>query len=481
MLQKIGERNIGEKQVRVPPKDRPSALCKKNEGPNSNNENTIIQNLPKIKAAEAWMERDLAKSGITVEMAEILNFELVGKEEITSILGFTPDTGDKPLWGYTIPYFDPESGEPILCPNEKPFIRIRLMSPAVIPDEDGKSKTAKYLSPKKAGMHPFITKAVHDKLMKNPETPVYLVEGEKKSIRASQEGIPVIGLCGIWGWMKGKGNKSLHSMLLPYMSSKRPVIVIYDSDATDTPEKTNAFNSCTTSLADTLLDYSTFLVRLDMPRLSTQGKTGLDDYFEKGKTLADFYSLLKAEETKLYPRPEIVLSGESIIEPAAIAAKALACRREFFLRVPNIKATDGTLVFRDEDGRMVPKTPIAMCSEIERVANIRKKTKKGKVKTKIIEQQSKEILHSRDFKTNCLKLTAITKYPVLVERDGDLRTIHGYDPETGIFASGVPVEGVDMENAVTTLRQLFCEFNFHAPSDEARFFANLISPSLVLS
>jgi hypothetical protein len=105
---------------------------------------------------EKWASSDWAKSGITPEVAQQLGFRCVREDEICDILGFRPRTENGICEGYAIPFIDPETRQPMLCPNGRPYIRIRMRYPAIL-----NADRAKYLSPKQAGQHAFIQAAVH--------------------------------------------------------------------------------------------------------------------------------------------------------------------------------------------------------------------------------------------------------------------------------------------------------------------------------
>ena len=212
-----------------------------------------------------WMIEDLAKSGISPELAKSLGFVPVEGARIGEILGFTPQTQGKPIQGYTISFSHPD-GSPLYYADGRQFIRIRMRFPHI--REDG--KPAKYLSPAESGMHIYILKKVQDYLASNPLAPLFLTEGEKKAICAwYNHNFPVIALPGIWGWMKGGGDKSINPELIPYILSGRKIYVIYDSDATETPEKVAAFHQCTADLANALFEYGATLYRVDLPKGGT--------------------------------------------------------------------------------------------------------------------------------------------------------------------------------------------------------------------
>ena len=107
-----------------------------------------------LLSLEDWAVQDWAKSGITPEVAQQLGFRCVREDEICDILGFRPRTENGICEGYIIPFLDPVTGQPMLCQNGRPYIRIRMRYAAIM----GIDK-AKYLSPKQAGQHAFIQAA----------------------------------------------------------------------------------------------------------------------------------------------------------------------------------------------------------------------------------------------------------------------------------------------------------------------------------
>jgi hypothetical protein len=46
-------------------------------------------------------------------------------------------------------------------------------------------------------------------ILKDPSTPIYIVEGEKKCLKGLQEGLSCIGLGGLWSWSDGSEEKNL--------------------------------------------------------------------------------------------------------------------------------------------------------------------------------------------------------------------------------------------------------------------------------
>ena len=117
----------------------------------------------------------------------------------------------------------------------------------------------------------------------HPDAPLYITEGEKKAAKAWLEGIPCIGIQGIYNWLANKddrpnGEKTLHPDfgLIPDLD-RRAVFMVYDSDALD-PEKKNAFDKCSADLAACLRARGVARYeKIILPSISGK-KTGLDDF-----------------------------------------------------------------------------------------------------------------------------------------------------------------------------------------------------------
>jgi hypothetical protein len=187
--------------------------------------------------------------------------------------GITPDEVEAMGWratptGYVIPYNNPAPVKAMTALSGEPFTRTRLRHP---------HGGCKYLSPKNGGIRCFIHPNAHEALTQTPDLPLYLTEGEKKAVCATLCGLPTIGLGGIWMWKSGKDDDSLNSDLVPYVTGGRDVVLIYDSDATETPKKTRDFADCARRLAVALEPYGCKLYRFDIPSNNGQ-KFGLDDW-----------------------------------------------------------------------------------------------------------------------------------------------------------------------------------------------------------
>lgn len=182
--------------------------------------------------------------------------------------------------GYCIVY-EAEDNTPILKPDGKPFSRQRFRPPY---PADRKGNRMKYATQPGSGNHLFVQQAVYSYLKENPDAPIYLTEGEKKAAKATKEGLPTIGLAGIWNWLAPRSERhavtdryKINDELTRFLHPNREVVIIYDSDALENSRKASGFDGNTLRLACELLAFQCSLYRVDIPQ-SGEDKIGLDDY-----------------------------------------------------------------------------------------------------------------------------------------------------------------------------------------------------------
>src|SRR5450759_417055 len=126
---------------------------------------------------------DLRKSGLTDDNIEQSGLKTAPPGQINNGLGFNiPGLSS----AYEIPYL-----------GFNGFSRYRVFY------EDGKSGP-KYLQRKDTGNNIYIPPMFDTAILSDPTKPLYFTEGEKKSLKGSQEGLPCIGVSGLWNW-KEKG------------------------------------------------------------------------------------------------------------------------------------------------------------------------------------------------------------------------------------------------------------------------------------
>lgn len=202
-------------------------------------------NITAGKEKASFLEKRLTKSGLTLKQGK--KYGLTENEQ-----------------GIIIPYYDPD-GNLKKDAKGRDYKRTRLKFP-----DDG----AKYKSEVNAGIRVYIPADVHSYLMNDNTIPVIITEGELKAIKATEDGFPTIGIGGNWLWKEKKGSNELNPDLVPYAIPGREFIVIWDSDATDNPN----FDNATRMFSRALAEYNCTLKRCDLPKVNSNGKTGLDDF-----------------------------------------------------------------------------------------------------------------------------------------------------------------------------------------------------------
>jgi P4 family phage/plasmid primase-like protien len=220
----------------------------------------------------AWIDADLARSGLTRNDIEIEPF----KPEGTLV--------KRSNGGYKIIYRNAQ-GERFLGHNGKIFMRKRYRPPLPLSRDKVEMK---YATDPGAGNHCYfpVSADAMDQLY-NTDLPLILVEGEKKARKATISGVPMIGLAGIWNWLAPKSERrtvtdhyKINDDLVPFLSEGREVYIIYDSDSHQTRNKAKSFDTNTLRFASELLDFKCKLYRIDMPADGSD-KCGLDDYLCK--------------------------------------------------------------------------------------------------------------------------------------------------------------------------------------------------------
>lgn len=127
---------------------------------------------------------DLKKSGLSDDTIKQAGFKSKDRLEAMRILkiesGFVPPNLKDIL---IIPF--PGTG----------YMRFKIFYEGT---QKGK-KQPKYLQPKNTPPRLFVPEEIRP-VLQDPSIPLEIVEGEKKALKVAQEGMPVIGLAGLWCW-----------------------------------------------------------------------------------------------------------------------------------------------------------------------------------------------------------------------------------------------------------------------------------------
>ncbi len=140
----------------------------------------------------------------------------------------------------------------------------------------------------------------------------------------------------------------------------------------------------------------------------------------------------------------------------------------------------------DQDGQPILSIvkPARLASSLESVAKLTaiKKTKDGfeEVPTTCSETTARLILNAGEFLNRLPSIHVLSPCPVIVERDGQLITIVGYDRESGVLAAGEPPPNISIDDARKLLDEITADFRYTSPADRSRHLASIITPALVL-
>jgi len=248
---------------------------------------------------------DLKKSDITVKKAEYA--KMSSTSDASTICGEF-----KTCEALVMPYTDPWTGKPMTFERDGevfPFVRVRYYGEAPKHKGFGKAKKQlRYSQPKNSGVHPYFP-VVDDidwvAVAKDPNTPIMITEGEKKSLCASIACIPTIGLGGVY-------NFSHDGELLPVLDrfewSGRIVYICYDSDAADNGKIQVAEGRLATELS-MKRNASVFLVRL--PEKKGGAKVGVDDFLAAEGDDALFDLLDAAPEMRKIDKEILKINAEA--------------------------------------------------------------------------------------------------------------------------------------------------------------------------
>lgn len=221
--------------------DEPATL------PEAHDVQQIIDSLRRTPLAENHLG-DLRAVGLTDETIRIARL-CSAPAAATRLLGFH----DSPA--LVFPY-----------PEHPGYIRIKPDQPRV----DREGKTIKYESPRGSRNHLYVPHRTRARLrgMGEPVTAVIITEGEKKALKADQEGFSTISVPGVWGW------RSCPAELTGIAWQGRLAIIAFDSDVTRKPDVKAAISALTDKLKEEGADVRVVL----LPDIEGHEKIGLDDF-----------------------------------------------------------------------------------------------------------------------------------------------------------------------------------------------------------
>lgn len=202
---------------------------------------------------------DLQRSGLSDEIIEAAGIRSVKAKEAKEVLGFDPKSD-----GWVIPY-PHRNGLPDL-------LHFKPDSP--YPDSEGKLR--KYLFPKGARSRIYIPPMISMEALQNKRIPLYIVEGEKKALKAAQEGLVCIAIPGVWNWKYRDENGDSRTIpdLFDVWLEGREIFICFDSDIVSKSGVARA----EFELAQKLRLKGAKVSGVRLPTGADGEKVGLDDY-----------------------------------------------------------------------------------------------------------------------------------------------------------------------------------------------------------
>ncbi len=164
----------------------------------------------------------------------------------------------------------PDGTSGLVFPYGEGFARVKVFPPL----RDGDGHEIKYLQPASSPVRAYIPPRVVE-ILTDPSHSLRVTEGEKKTLKLTQEGFPTIGLGGIWNFRE---KTTPEGGLIPDLEAVtwagRIVYLVPDSDAWTNEQVLLAVYRCARLLE--ARGATVFVVKL--PPLPDQSKTGADDF-----------------------------------------------------------------------------------------------------------------------------------------------------------------------------------------------------------
>jgi len=188
-----------------------------------------------------------------------------------------------------------------------------------------------------------------------------------------------------------------------------------------------------------------------------------------GKGWKDFRGAIEPACAIRQKLPQLILPGgaHTITDTASELGRLLAAQQSHFLR-------GGTVVCvakdQSKDPILRPLKAVQLSSDAEAVARV-VQVKIGKngpdYSSAICNKATAELLLEADAFKRCLPpLKVLTRCPVLIEREGELVEVTGYDLGSGVLACGPPPLCISLDEAQQALNELLGGFRFASPGDQ---------------
>jgi hypothetical protein len=440
---------------------------------------------------------DLRQSGLLDEtIREHGYYSESNGRRVHELLGWKPPAnGESPLGSCLVLPFCGTDGKPTGYARLKPD-RPRLSK------KEGDTKPVKYEAPKGKPPQAYFPVGVAE-VLRDPSTPLVIVEGEKKAAAVRQAGLYSVGISGVYAWQQKRKNKSQPRKLIPDLDAlvwgDRAVTIIFDSDVTEKPTVQWAewhFAEALRSRGATVK-----VVRLGHGSPGPDGKPtkwGVDDFLvahgERGpEALRELLSRAAAPEKPKDRRPTVRLGVEEhlavreAVEALAQGDDQLYQRGGQLVRVVCPEQAAQHRRFRPSGSLRVEAVPLPdlrrRLTEHARCVVVIEKN--GKTTTQRAHPAGwlVEGVAALGAWPGIRHLEAVVESPVL-RHNGTVLDRPGYDRETGLLyrprgafllVPSAPTRG-DAERACAELLDVVSDFPFARPEHRSAYLSGVLTP-----
>ena len=202
--------------------------------------------------------QELKRSGITLETATAAGiYTETRHDRITALLGWRVPRKLAPALVFPFRTTDGDNG----------YARIKPDVPRV-----QQGKAVKYESPTGRPNQIYIPPGTFA-VLNDADHGLLITEGEKKSLRADQDGLRCIGLVGVWGWKESRAERLLPQIEQIEWKGRR-VFIVFDSDIADN----SSVQDAESRFAQQLKHHGAIVKVVRLPGGPDGEKVGLDDF-----------------------------------------------------------------------------------------------------------------------------------------------------------------------------------------------------------
>ena len=213
-------------------------------------------------ALHAEAVEDLRKSGLSDATIAAAGLYTPAPGDLPRLL--SPRLVDKVRHVLVFPYDGVAHGIPMRRPDE--FVRCKLFPPV----SDGQGHTIRYYQ--RAGTPPRLyIPAPARAALADPTVPLLITEGEKKALKANQEGLAAVAVGGLWNW-QANGRPIADLDRIDWV--ERETVIVPDSDVWTRPDLVQPVFA----LGKELEGRGAKVTVLKLPAVPDGAKAGLDDY-----------------------------------------------------------------------------------------------------------------------------------------------------------------------------------------------------------